>query len=261
MKDLHLKKKRPGMSRTLDYGRYRLTLRQWCFVGVKTVVLFLIVGYLFYNSPYIFILFIPGLAVMTFMEKKRCIRQRRHCLTQQFKEGMILLYSYVSTGSTLEQAFCRAGEELLRTFKKDDDIVREFEEIRRKLGMNITVEDCVADFARRSHQEDIESFAQVIAIAKRGGGSMSQIMKNSVETIKNKIESEAQIRTILSARSGEFKLMVLIPLGVMLYMRIFSSGFMDVLYGNGAGILFMTICLGVYGGAILWGMKILDIQV
>ena len=162
---------------------------------------------------------------MALLEKKRCIRQRKHCLTQQFKEGMILLYSFVSTGSTLEQAFVRAGQELLRTFQKDDDIVREFDEIRRKLGMNITVEACVADFAKRSHQEDIESFAQIISIAKRSGGSMSQIMKNSVETLKNKIESEAQIRTILSAKRGEFKLMVMIPLGVMFYMRVFFIGF------------------------------------
>ena len=248
-------------SKNLDYNRYRLTLREWCFIGVKTAVLFLIVGYLFYDSAYIFVLFIPVLAVMALLEKKRCIRQRKHCLTQQFKEGIILLYSFVSTGSTLEQAFARAGQELLRTFQKDDDIVREFDEIRRKLGMNITVEACVADFAKRSHQEDIESFAQIISIAKRSGGSMSQIMKNSVETLKNKIESEAQIRTILSAKRGEFKLMVMIPLGVMFYMRVFSSGFMDVLYGNGAGILFMTICLFIYGGAILWGTKILDIQV
>ena len=74
-------------SKNLDYNRYRLTLREWCFIGVKTAVLFLIVGYLFYDSAYIFVLFIPVLAVMALLEKKRCIRQRKHCLTQHLGAG------------------------------------------------------------------------------------------------------------------------------------------------------------------------------
>ena len=248
-------------SRDLDYSRYRLNFREWIALILKTGAVFLAAGYLFYDSLLVFAAFIPVLLLICYFEKRHRAKKRRQILVQQFKEAIILLYSFVATGSTLEQAFCRSCTELLRSFKEDDDIVREFYRIRTKLEMNVTIEECMEDFARRSGQEDIESFSQVVAIAKRSGGNMPQIIKNSVETIKNKIESENEIRTLLGAKTGEFKLMVMIPVAVMLYMRVFSPGFMEVLYKNPAGLVFMTCCLGVYGAAVSWGFKILDIHV
>lgn len=90
---------------------------------------------------------------------------------------------------------------------------------------------------------------------------MTAIIKSSVETIKTKIESENEIRTLVSAKGNEFKLMVVIPVAVLLYMRLFSGGFMDALYGNIPGIIFMTICLAVYIAAVFGGFRILDIHV
>lgn len=54
--------------------------------------------------------------------------------------------------------------------------------------------------------------------------------------------------------------MALIPIGVILYMRVFSPDFMDVLYGNLVGALLMTLCLVVYVGAILLGAVILKVE-
>ena len=140
------------------------------------------------------------------MKRGHRAKKRRQILVQQFKEAIILLYSFVATGSTLEQAFDRSCTELLRSFKEDDDIVREFYRIRTKLEMNVTIEECMEDFARRSGQEDIESFFPGGRYCQtQAAGILPQIIKNSVETIKNKIESENEIRTMLGAKTGEFK--------------------------------------------------------
>ena len=245
----------------LDYDTYYLSFREWIWLIGRTGTLLLAVGYLFYNSLYSFLFFIPALIFMYFLERRRRIVKRSERLVEQFKDAIILLYSFISTGSTLEYAFLKASKELLLSYRPEDDIVREFEVIKRKLDMNITIEECMEDFAQRSMVEDIENFSQVIAIAKRGGGSMTAIIKSSVETIKTKIESENEIRTLVSAKGNEFKLMVVIPVAVLLYMRLFSGGFMDALYGNIPGIIFMTICLAVYIAAVFGGFRILDIHV
>lgn len=245
----------------LDYGKYSFSLVEWICLFLRTTGLLAAVGYLFFNTLWVFVFFIPVFICLFFREKKVKIARRRQKLAEQFKEAIIMLYSFVSTGSSLEEAFCRSADNLQHSFAARDDIVREFDEIKRKLSINITIEMCMEDFARRSGIEDIQNFSQVISIVKRGGGSMTSIIKNSVQTIKTKIESENEIRTIISARSNEFKIMVIVPAAVLLYMRLFSPGFMDVLYGNPGGIIFMTLCLAIYVVSVLWGLKILDIHV
>lgn len=255
------KGKNHGRLKSLAYEEYHLDAKEWLNLLAQTVILVFIVGYLFYNSWFAVLLLIPFLPLLYHQTKKSKIQKRKEQLTQQFKDAIVLLYSSVSTGSTLEQAFCKTADSLLLSYQPEDDICREFARIRRKLDMNVTIEECMEDFAQRSGLDDIENFSQVIAVAKRGGGSMTAIIQNSVETIKVKIESENEIRTMISAESSEFKIMMIVPAAVLLYLRLFSAGFLDVLYGNLAGFVFMTVCLFFYGLAVFWGFRILDIRV
>ena len=55
--------------------------------------------------------------------------------------------------------------------------------------------------------------------------------------------------------------MNIIPLFILAYLKLTSMDFLDVLYGNVAGVLFMTVCLLAYGGAIVLADKILKIRV
>ena len=55
--------------------------------------------------------------------------------------------------------------------------------------------------------------------------------------------------------------MNVIPFGIIIYLRVFSPGFLDPLYGNPAGILIMTVSLMIYVGAFCWSQNITDISV
>ena len=246
---------------SLNYDKYCLGIREWAELFLKAMALTLLIGYLFYDSVWVCIVFVPILIGFWKREQRRKIILRKNHLGGQFKDAIILLYSFIAAGSTLEGAFEKAAADLTLTYSTRDDIVREFREICRKLSMNIRLEDCLEDFARRSGHEDIKDFSQVIVLAKRGGGSMTMIIKNSVDAIRNKQEIESEIITMMAGKRNEFRLMVFIPAAVLLYMRLFSPGFMDVLYIDTAGRLLMSMCLGVYGAAVLWGKKVLDIRV
>ena len=254
--------KRPRIkNQSLNYDEYHFCLKEWAGLTAAAAGGTLVIGYLFYDSIWVLTAFIPVLLLLIKYQKQRKIKARRQSLGRQFKDAIILLYSFVATGNTLEHAFRKAARDLLLTYESKADIVREFQDITRKLDRNITVEACMDDFARRSRHEDIQSFSEVIAIANRGGGSMTAIIKNSVDTIKNKIEIENEISTLISGKRNEFYLMVIIPAAVILYMRLFSGGFMNILYENTGGRLLMTLCLLIYFGAIWWGNRILDIHV
>lgn len=245
---------------SLHYYKYRLNPKEWCILFAKAAGLLLLVGYLCFNSFWLLALLPAVLAVMAARERKVKIKQRKKALSYQFKDAIVLIYSFMAAGSTLEDGFVRTTNSLMLSYKPSDDIVREFTEIGRKLSMNITIEKCLDDFARRSDQEDIRDFAQVVTIAKRSGGSMTAIIKNSVDAIKSKLETEAEIQTLLAGKENEFRIMVCIPAALLLYMRLFSAGFLDVLYLGWMGPMFMSVCLAVYAGAIIMGKKVLNIK-
>ena len=74
-------------------------------------------------------------------------------------------------------------------------------------------------------------------------------------------ETEREIRTIISGRVYEQKIMSVVPLAIMGYMRNTSSSFMDVLYHNPFGIAVMSGCLGIYILSLKLSEKICDIKV
>jgi tight adherence protein B len=59
----------------------------------------------------------------------------------------------------------------------------------------------------------------------------------------------------------EQKIMSVIPLGIILFLRLTSKDYMDVLYGNPFGVICMTICLMGYGVALFMAEKIMKVQV
>ena len=108
---------------------------------------------------------------------------------------------------------------------------------------------------------DISYFAEIFRYAKRSGGDIPAIIKQTVRIIREKAEVQREIDTIISGRKMEQRVMVFIPMGILMYLRITSDSFINVLYGNAAGIVVMTICLMVYGTAVLVSGKIVDIKV
>ena len=130
-----------------------------------------------------------------------------------------------------------------------------------QLDMNRTAEQVLSEFAGRVDQEDVDSFVTVFITAKRTGGDSITIIRNAVRDIGEKIEVEKEIQTFLAAKKLEFKVMCVIPFGIILYMRLAFPEFMGVLYGNLLGVVLMSVCLGIYAAAYKIGRDLVDIEV
>lgn len=98
-------------------------------------------------------------------------------------------------------------------------------------------------------------------VAKKSGGDSVQIIRKAISNLCSKIEVEQDIQVGLAAKRLEFKIMSCVPLGILLYMRISFKEFMDVLYGNPLGVSIMTTCLCIYVVALIWGNKIVKVEV
>ena len=140
-------------------------------------------------------------------------------------------------------------------------IVQAFSDILRKVDNSANIEDELIEFADRTGIEDIKYFAQVFKYAKRSGGDLIAIIKNISNTVREKIEVESEIQTIISGKKMEQKVMSMMPFGMILYLRMTSPDFISPLYGNVLGIIVMSMCLIVYMAAAYVSRRIVDINV
>ena len=227
----------------------------------KGILLIGIISYLFYGTWICTILFLPYLIWYIKSWEKQLVKKKQSKFRLQFKEAIQSLSAALNVGYSVENAMRETIKDLKGIYKKDDMILREFSYMIRQLQMNVSVETVLQDFAQRTADEDVQTFVTVFNMAKRSGGDTMEIIRNAVRQMGEKIDVEREITTLVSGKKLELKIMTMIPLGMVLYMKISFPEFLDVLYGNIAGVIIMSICLLVYLVAYEMGRRIVEIEV
>lgn len=200
------------------------------------------------------ILLVP-LTYLYYKKKKvELIQRRKWQLNMEFRDGINSLSAAIAAGYSTEHAFDQAILDLKRMYLDDAMIVKEFIFLVNQIQMNITVEKALHDFGERSHIEDIISFAEVFATAKRTGGNLIEIIKTTSSIISNKLEVKREIITLIAAKKFEATIMKIVPAGILCYLSVSSPGFLKPLYHNPLGVLIMSILLMVY----LFTYRIID---
>lgn len=169
--------------------------------------------------------------------------------------------SVLGAGYSVENAVKETYQELLLMYSEEDMISRELAIMVQQVRIRIPMEQILEDFSDRVRLEDIQSFSAVFGAAKRSGGDMIGIIRDSVRQIGDKIDVKREIDTLLAAKRYEFKVMSVIPYGIIAYMTLSFPEFMECLYGNIIGIGVMSVCLGIYITAYILGVKLVKIEV
>lgn len=227
--------------------------------GVGTAAL---VAYVFYRSIIIFLLLlVPGLIFLLRRKKKDLLCKRKEELNLQFKEMMHAIIAGLQAGYSIENAFSHAYQDICLLYGKQSMMAKELYYLTRELRNNCNLEDILSDFAARCQVADIRDFTEVFQIAKKSGGNLVGILKNTADIISDKIEVKREIATITSAKRLEQKIMDIVPFAIILYIDVSSPGFFDGMYHNLVGFVIMSVLLGVYIAAYFMAEKIIRIEI
>lgn len=252
-------KKAAGLRR--DYSVYHLSAGEWIKYGLLYVSLDACISYLFFSSMLSFLLLLPGAAFFLKEIKKTLKKKRDQEIKHQFMDGMQMVTASLQAGYSIENSLREALKELARVYEPDSFIIREFRLMEVQIGMNRSIEELFADFARRCAIDDIQSFADIFVTAKRSGGDLIAVIRNTVSCIRQKEETVQEIETCLSGKIMEQNMMSLIPLLILAYIKLTSPEFLEVMYENILGTIVMTLCFSVYVLAYFWGRSITRIEV
>ena len=87
------------------------------------------------------------------------------------------------------------------------------------------------------------------------------MIRNVVRQMGEKIDVEREIETILTAKKLELRILTLVPLGMVAYLKLSFPELTRVLYGNLLGVIVMSVCLLIYVVAYEIGRRIVEIEV
>lgn len=227
----------------------------------KSVSLVLLAAYVFYDSFGVALILIPaGIFYMRDCIVDLSEKKEREFLGQ-FKDSIQAVAAGLKAGYSVENAIRGAGRDIEPLYGPDKRIRREFSLMTRQLDMNMSTGAVLDEFAGRTGQEDVENFVNVFAAAKKSGGDSIAIIRNAVQLISDRIDTEKEIRTMIASQKLEFDIMCVVPFAIILYMKATFGEFLGALYGNAAGVCVMTVCLLLYVAAYRTGRKIIRIEV
>ncbi len=244
-----------------DYAVYHFSHKEWGKYTLFYLGLDACISYLFFYSWIFFVILLPGIAFFLREMKKALQKKRNQEMKRQFMDGMQMVTASLQAGYSIENSLREALKELVKVYEKDSFIVREFRMMDSQLTVNRSIEELFMDFARRCAIDDIQSFAEVFVTAKRSGGDLVAVIRNTVSCIRQKQETMQEIETCLAGKIMEQNIMSLIPLLILAYVKLTSPEFLDVMYENPAGTVIMSMCFLVYILAYFWGRKIVRIEV
>lgn len=255
------KEKRNISQRKAANGRALLEKKDYLLIAIKSLGLSGIIAWVFYDSVYGLVLLplVAGYIFKTTADSR--IKNRNAKFDGEFKELLVALSDALSSGYSIENAFKDAEESLGLLFGSKGMIIADVREMNSKISMRIPAEQAFNEFAQKHPTEECLGFAGVFSFARRLGGEYIKNLRRTVEKMEDKLELKQDIRAGIAEKQMEFKVMSVMPIGILAYVKLSSGDFLNSLYRNPMGIVVMTVCIGLYVGAIALGRRIVDIKV
>jgi len=252
---------RPRKESKKEKGVYQVSFKWKILYGGGALGLSLIAAFLFYNSLWSMIFLLPGSVFFYIRWIRNKMERMKWNLNLQFRDALAGMASSLGAGYSIENSVNEALESLRCIYQEEEPIVREYVRMNERIQLNCTVEQVFFELAERTQVEDIHNFAWILYTAKRTGGDLLKITRNTSNIISERIEVSREIRTVIAAKKLESNIMSFVPAAIIAYLRLGCRGFLDSLYGSPRGILIMTILFSVYIAAYVASLKIIKIEV
>ena len=99
------------------------------------------------------------------------------------------------------------------------------------------------DFAKRSQLSDVEDFTQVFSAVRETGGDLVFAVNRAAAVIGEKIAIETEIKTMVSQKKLEGKIITAMPAIIVVFLQIASPTYLAVMYQSLAGRILMSMAL------------------
>ena len=244
-----------------NYCEYEFSRSEYTKYVVFAFCIIVATGYLFFKNLYIIAVICGFSLIYPKLILKSKIKKQKDILTLQFKEALLCISSSLSAGRSLITAFTDVPSELSIIYPdKNDFIIQEFENVKRKISLNQTIEYIFDDFASRADIESVTNFSEILKICGHTGGNLNEVIKNTTSIIIEKIEIQNEINVLTSEQKLSIKLLTCIPFVIIFLISSTSSDYIAPLYSPLGNLVMFTVGLIILFSYYI-GKKVIEIEV
>ncbi len=197
-------------------------------------------------------LFIP-------VQTKNIQQKNKNTLKRQFRDMLDSLTTSLGAGKNVNDSFISVYDDLKVQYDDDAYILKELEIVIAGIHNNVAMEELLLDFGNRSGIEDIKSFSEVFKISYRKGGNIKDIIRNTNEILKDKMEITEEIETLVTSNKTEQNIMIIMPIMLIALIKFMSPEFSNN-FVSPTGLMSTTLSIVMFVAAYFVGKKILDIK-
>lgn len=192
-------------------------------------------------------------------ERLRVRRQQK--LRLHFKEMLQTLTSLLSAGRSVENAMLSLETDLsLSIADTRSDLLLELRMLSNRIQNGEPLEAALQSFGNRSGLEEIRHFADAIAVCKRAGGDLVEVVRSTSLLLNEKLEVELEISVLLAQKRFESRIMMVMPFALIGFLGSFAPDYMAPLR-QGFGAMLLTGCLLMLGLVCWWMAVVMKVEV
>lgn len=228
---------------------------------LSAIGLAVLTAWLFFDFAPVSLLLSVYIPVAMFLHWQEYKRQRKWELNLAFKDALVCLENSLAVGYSPESSVQESVKSLEQLYGREHEICREFKRMVKQMELGTSMEEVFLEFGRRSGVEDIRQLADIFSIVKRTGGNLGQVFRQTGSVLQEKIELKRELHSAIASKRMEFRIMQLMPYGILLYLKLCAPTMSEGLYHNLFGIIFMWCVLAVYFALHLFGEHIIRAEI
>lgn len=215
-------------------------------------------GLLFYGAIWGFVFTIPYLIYLYKKMFKGFVAKRKNRLKEEFKNVMSGLSGALSAGYSMENSFMYVLGEMEAETTHEYMIKGELKLLINGIKCGKGLDIGLKELGNKSEISEIKEVAGLIKTAGKYGGNLIRLIGQCAKSMAEKETTELEIQTMVASKRLEGKIMTVMPILIMLYLRLTKVSYLNVLYETVLGHLFMSFCLAIMISMAIVTDKIID---
>ena len=235
---------KPGkltLAEQLSRADLKLRTSEWMLIRIGVATFLGLVGILRFGLGVPFILLaVAGFFIPQFYLGYRQ-RKRLRAFNDQLGDTLVLMANAIKTGYSLAQALDVVAN------KASPPMNEEFDRVVKEVNLGAGVEESLGRMVRRTESSDLDMVATAIAINRKIGGNLSEILETISETIRERVRIKGEMSSMTAQARGSGYMITALPIVLGVFMYFVTPQYFAPMLGSPIGIG-MLVAAGIFMG-------------